>query len=116
MFIGYSVLSWMVGPFGHIGFVLLLGAALGSFDTVPIALAVLPVWALNMAYAVWLYWEGLRMNVSVSERSRRGFWETLAVIALIPVFSLMEGIGGLRGLWRYLRGSENTFVVIAKPA
>jgi egghead protein (zeste-white 4 protein) len=116
LFIGYSVLSWVIGPFGHIGFVLLLGVMLGSVDTVPITLAVLPIWALNMAYAVWLYWEGLRMNVSVSQRSRMKWWEGLAVIALIPVFSLLEGIGGLRGLYRYLRGSENTFVVIAKPA
>ncbi|RZU48453.1 cellulose synthase/poly-beta-1,6-N-acetylglucosamine synthase-like glycosyltransferase [Krasilnikovia cinnamomea] len=116
LFIGYSVLSWMIGPFGHIGFVLLLGAALGSVDTVPITLAVLPIWALNMAYAVWLYWEGLRMNVAVSQRGRRTWWEGLVVIALIPVFALMEGIGGLRGLYRYLRRTENTFVVIAKPA
>lgn len=116
LFIGYSVLTWVVSPFQHIGMVLLLGALLGSMDTVPVTLAVLPIWALNTAYAIWLYWEGLRMNVAVSQRRRRTWWEGVLVVLLIPVFALMEGIGGIRGLLRYIRGGDNTFVVIAKPA
>jgi len=39
----------------------------------------------------------------------------LTVIALIPLFAMMEGIGGLRGLIKFLRRTENKFVVIAKP-
>ena len=39
-----------------------------------------------------------------------------AVIALIPLFSLFEACGAVRGLWRCVRGEENRFVVIAKPA
>jgi beta-1,4-mannosyltransferase len=83
--------------------------------TVPVTLAVLPIWALNMAYAIWLYAEGLRINVSVSRRARYRWWEGIAVILLVPIFSLMEGIGALRGLIRHLRGGQQQFVVIAKP-
>jgi hypothetical protein len=68
-----------------------------------------------MAYAIWLYSEGLRINVSVSRRARYRWWEGIAVILLVPVFSLMEGIGAVRGLVRYLRGGQQQFVVIAKP-
>jgi beta-1,4-mannosyltransferase len=115
LYIGYSTFSWITGLFQHVLAVMLLGALLGSFDTVPITLAVLPIWALNMAYAIWLYSEGLRINVSVSRRGRYRWWEGIAVIVLIPVFSLLEGIGAVRGLIRYLRGGQQAFVVIAKP-
>lgn len=115
LYIGYSIITWVTSPLQHLGFVMLLGALLGSYDTVPITLAVLPIWALNMAYAVWLYSEGLRINVSVSRRAKYRWWEGVAVILLIPVFALMEGIGAVRGLYRYLRGGQQAFVVIAKP-
>jgi len=34
---------------------------------------------------------------------------------LLPVFSLLEGLGGIRGFYRLATGKENEFVVIAKP-
>ena len=115
LFIGYSVFTWVASPFQHVLPVLLLGALLGSIDTVPVTLAVLPIWGLNMAYAVWLYWEGLRINVSVSGHARRRWWEGPAVVLLVPFFAMLEGIGALRGLRRFARGEQSAFVVIAKP-
>ena len=38
------------------------------------------------------------------------------VVALIPVFSVLEGIGGFKGFLKFVRREENKFVVIAKPA
>jgi hypothetical protein len=78
--------------------------------------SVVLVWAINFAYVIWTYWEGLRLNVISSARHRRKWWEPMVIVALIPVFSFLEGLGGLRGLIKFLRREENKFVVIAKPA
>lgn len=115
LFIGYSVFTWIASPFQHVGTIMSLGLLLGSLDTVPLTRWVLPIWALNMGYAIWLYYEGLRINVGVSHPQVHRWWERLAVIALIPFFSLLEGVGAVRGLIRYVRRVENAFVVIAKP-
>jgi hypothetical protein len=76
----------------------------------------LPLWALNMGYIVWMYWEGLKINANASMDGWRRWWERTCVILLIPLFSLWEGIGGFRGFMRFRRGGQNDFVVIAKPA
>jgi hypothetical protein len=81
-----------------------------------VALFVVPLWALNMAYVIWMYWEGLRLNAGASGGGRRKWWEPWAVVLLIPVFGLMEGVGGLRGFVKFVRRTENKFVVIAKPS
>ncbi len=69
-----------------------------------------------MAYTIWMYWEGLRMNAGASLKSRRRFWEAVAVILLIPFFSFIEGIGGCRGFLKFVWRAENRFTVIAKPS
>ena len=33
----------------------------------------------------------------------------------IPIFSLLEGFGGIRGFYRIVTRKENRFIVIAKP-
>ncbi len=116
LLVGYSVMSWVVGPIQNVGVVLLLGVIVGDPNTSPVALFVIPLWSLNMAYAIWMYWEGLRLNAAVSGGGRRRWWEPWAVILLIPVFGLMEGVGGLRGFVKFVRRTENKFVVIAKPS
>jgi cellulose synthase/poly-beta-1,6-N-acetylglucosamine synthase-like glycosyltransferase len=116
LLLAYSVLSWIVGPMQHIAFVLAVGFLIGDVNTTPVSLFILPAWALNLAYTVWMYREGLKINAMVSQSGRRSWWERIAVIVLIPYFSLLEGIGGLLGLIRFVRRAENKFVVIAKPA
>jgi cellulose synthase/poly-beta-1,6-N-acetylglucosamine synthase-like glycosyltransferase len=113
--LGYSVLSWVVGPIQNVGIILLLGLLIADPNTSPVTWLVIPVWALNMAYVVWMYWEGLRVNAEVSANGRRRWWEPLAVVLLIPVFGLMEGLPGLRGFVKFARREENRFAVIAKP-
>ncbi|KPI08037.1 hypothetical protein OK074_3805 [Actinobacteria bacterium OK074] len=46
----------------------------------------------------------------------RKWWEPIVVVGLIPVFSVLEGLGGFKGFLKFLRHGENKFVVIAKPA
>jgi beta-1,4-mannosyltransferase len=115
LLIGYSVASWVVGPIQNVGVVLLIGLVAGDPNTSPVALFIVPLWALNMAYAVWMYWEGLRVNAGVSGGGKRKWWEPWAVVLLIPVFGLMEGFGGLRGFAKFIRRVENKFTVISKP-
>jgi egghead protein (zeste-white 4 protein) len=114
--LGYSVMSWVVGPIQNVGVVLLLGVLIADPNTSPVSLFVIPLWALNMAYVMWMYWEGLRLNAGVSGAGRRKWWEPLAVILLIPVFGLMESIPGLHGFVKFARRIENKFMVIAKPS
>ncbi|HEY5834378.1 glycosyltransferase family 2 protein [Streptomyces sp.] len=112
----YSVTTWVIGPFQHVAVVLAAGALLGDLNTSPVTPWILPLWAVTMGYAVWMYWEGLKINASVSAGGRRLWWEPVALVALMPFFALWEAVGSFKGLLRYLRGTENQFVVIAKPA
>jgi beta-1,4-mannosyltransferase len=116
LYLGYSVASWVVGPLQNVGVVLLIGLLAGDPNTSPVALFIVPLWALNMSYAIWMYWEGLRVNAGVSGGGRRKWWEPWAVVVLIPVFGLMEGLGGVRGFLKFIRRVENKFTVISKPS
>lgn len=94
---------------------LLLGWLINDMNTSPVTQSVVILWALNFAYVVWTYWEGLRLNALASVGGRRKWWEPIVVVALIPVFSVLEGLGGFKGFLRFVRREENKFVVIAKP-
>ena len=114
-YLAYAIASWVAGPLQNLIVVLAVGALLADPNTSPVSLLIVPFWALNMGYATWMYWEGLRINAGASLMSRRRFWEPIAVLALIPFFSIIEGLGGLRGFLKYVRRAENRFIVIAKP-
>ena len=116
VFLGYSAVSWVVGPIQNVCMVLVIAWLITDFNTTPVSLFVIPLWALNMSYTIWMYWEGLRLDAGVSAGGRRKWWELIAVILLIPVFGLLEGIGGLRGFLKFARRAENKFIVIAKPS
>src|SRR5215469_4652771 len=116
LLLGYSVMSWVVGPIQNVGVVALAAILIGDHSTSPVTLFVVPLWALNMAYVIWMYWEGLRVNAGVSGGGRRRGWEPWAVVLLIPIFGLMEGFGGMRGFVKFVRRAENKFTVIAKPS
>src|SRR5260221_9115957 len=115
-YLGYAVVSWVAGPLQNVAVVLGAGLLLGDPNTSPATLFVVPLWSLNLAFTVWAYWEGLRLNAGVSARGRRRWWEPAAVIVLIPFFAMIEGMGGLRGFLKFARRAENKFVVIAKPS
>ena len=87
-FLGYSVVSWIVGPIQNVGIVLIIGWLITDPNTTPVSLFVIPLWVLNMAYTIWMYWEGLRLDAGVSAGGRRKMVELIAVIVLIPVFGL----------------------------
>ncbi|MEV0410881.1 glycosyltransferase family 2 protein [Streptomyces sp. NPDC050448] len=115
-FLMLCMVSWVLGPLQHVATVLLVAWFIGDFNTSPVTQSVVIMWSLSFAYVIWTYWEGLRLNALVSVNGKRGWWEPLAVLALIPLFSVLEGLGGLRGLIKFIKREENKFVVIAKPA
>jgi hypothetical protein len=111
----HNLVIWSGGPLQHIAVVAVAGSLLGDLDTFPAFAALLPLWAINVAFQVWTYWEGLRMNAAASAHPRPRLRERAAVLLLIPVYSLWETIGFLRGFVRFIRHSECRFAVIAKP-
>jgi hypothetical protein len=115
-FLSLFVATWILGPLQHIGTILLIAWFTGNMNTSPVTESVIILWALNFGYVIWTYWEGLRLNALSSATGRRKWWEPVAVLALIPVFALMEGAGGLGGFLKFLSRRQRKFVVIAKPA
>jgi len=111
----YNLGLWLVGPVIQIAFFLLPFIPGTNFSASPVVIGLLPVCALNAAYAFWLYWEGLKINAAASARAGRRVWEPLVLIPLIPVFTLFEAAGAFLGFVRFARQSKPTFAVIAKP-
>jgi cellulose synthase/poly-beta-1,6-N-acetylglucosamine synthase-like glycosyltransferase len=110
----HNVVLWSLTPAAYPGVILLLAGML-SLDTAPASTAFLPLWALNVAFSIWLYWEGLKINAASSAVPRRLWWEPVCLVALLPMFLLWEVLGIARGLWRFLSTDDSTFEVIAKP-
>jgi hypothetical protein len=112
----HNLVVWSCGPFAHPAFVLLLGMILGNISGNAVHLLLLPVWSLNVAIVVWMYWEGLRINVDASQDARRHWWDALCLLSLIWVFTLWEATGVCLGTMRFLRRAEPRFTVISKTA
>lgn len=115
LLVGYCMSTWVLGPLQHVAFVLLLGLAIQNPSTSPASRWVLLLWGANLAYVVWMYWEGLKVNSRASGRRRPQLRDRVVVLALIAVASLWEGLGGLLGLVDFMRGRADRFVVIEKP-
>jgi egghead protein (zeste-white 4 protein) len=111
----HNLMVWVCSPAQHPFVVLLLGALLGNLGTTPVTATVIPLWALNAAFCVWLYWEGYRINVASSTKPRPDRWEPVWLVVLIPLFVLWEAIGIARDVVRFLRRGETSFTVIPKP-
>jgi egghead protein (zeste-white 4 protein) len=116
LFLGYCVSNWVLGPLQNVLFVLMIAFILRIFSLSPATPYVLILWTTNTAFAVWMYWEGYKANIIASAaRQRRKPLELLCLILFLPIFSLLEGLGGIRGLLRLVTRKENQFIVIAKP-
>jgi hypothetical protein len=111
----HNMVLCTLGPLQHIGVILVVGGLLDDLATQPVVNALLPLWAVNIAYHVWSYWEGLKINARASSVARRIWWEPIAVLVCLPVFSMWESAGVLRGFVRFVRHGETAFTVIAKP-
>lgn len=115
-FMLHNTIVWACAPLGHPVVVLLLCCLLSDFQTAPITPILIPLWSLNAAFCVWLYWEGLKLNTLASALDRRIWWEPLCLVLLMPIFSLWEVAGIIRGVRSFILRREPRFTVIAKPA
>jgi cellulose synthase/poly-beta-1,6-N-acetylglucosamine synthase-like glycosyltransferase len=111
----HNMFVWSWGPLQHLGVVLAAGILLGDLNTFPVTAFLLPAWAVNVAYQAWVYWEGVGINAAVSGQPRCHWWERVAAVGLMPLFSFWEMVGFFRGFVRFVRHGETTFAVIAKP-
>ncbi|MDT7552292.1 MAG: beta,4-mannosyltransferase [Pseudonocardiales bacterium] len=111
----HNVTVWAFVPLQHVGVVLGIGWLIGDMNTLPAVAWLQPIWAANLAYSVWCYRVGLTLNAKASCEDKPRWWEHVAVVAGIPVFSILEAVGVARGVVRFIRRDASAFPVIAKP-
>ncbi len=111
----HNVIVWAFIPLQHVGVVLGVGWLIGDMNTLPALAWLQPIWAANFAYSVWSYRVGLALNAQASCEDRPRWWEHVAVVIGIPLFSVLEAAGVARGVVRFLRRDASAFPVIAKP-
>lgn len=112
----HNTLIWALAPFGHPIVVLAVCTALQDFRTAPLSPVLIPIWALNVSFYFWLYWEGFKINARSSAVATRATWEIASLLVFIPIFSIWEMAGVTRGVWRFLSNGVPHFSVISKPA
>lgn len=110
----YCILNWITGIFQHVLLVLVFAVLAGFSSTSPIAREVIFIWCFNLAYHVWIYMEGLRINLQVSDKSySRMRYFSIFIVPLVFVISLIEATASFRATINVLRG-KNGFAVISK--
>jgi len=110
----YSVLNWTIGLSQHIGIVLIIAYLLGSMNTSPAFTVFVFLWCISFSYYIWLYVEGLRINLEASQAKKwKYFVYPVFVVLLMPAFSLVETWSATLGLSDFLRKKKG-FEVISK--
>ena len=108
----YAMANWGFGLFQHVGVVLLFAYLLGTMNTSPLIQVVSVIWAFNMSFILWMYMEGLRMNVAVSFRKRRYVGNLLATFMLLPLMSMAEAWSATLGLYDFVTRKQGFDVII----
>jgi beta-1,4-mannosyltransferase len=112
----YSIFTWSLAPFQFVGLALLLSYASGIDNTSPISPVFLPLWAISLAGVFWCYIEGLKVNLSASDRPRTHLLLSLIIIPGIYLITLIETLGVMLGIVRFMGfGSQKVSEVITKP-
>ncbi len=111
--LAYAVFCWMAGPFQFVLVVLLLAWLTATGNTSPVEQWIIFAWTFNLAFSLWQYMEGLKINMLVSKQKSSIFWLSLAMIPLIYLFTIFEGFAALCGLVKFMRGNL-AFEVIRK--
>ncbi|MEX0877483.1 MAG: glycosyltransferase family 2 protein [Candidatus Spechtbacterales bacterium] len=117
----YSVFYWLVGLFQFVAVVFIASRILGVNNTSPVALWIIFLWSFNLAYHIWQYIEGNKINASVSTQTRKNKkgkhkkinphpWVT---IPLVYAITLIEGISAFLGMIQFIK-KDFSFEVIKK--
>ena len=117
LLLSYCIANWATGIFHHIGFILLAVYLLGMMNTSPLLQVFLVAWAFNLSYFIWIYMEGLRINLKNTHpkwfRQNNYTMQTLAVIPFVWPLSAIEGLAGFLGFCDFLFKKKG-FDVISK--
>ncbi|MDQ3541494.1 MAG: glycosyltransferase family 2 protein [Chloroflexota bacterium] len=109
----YSVINWTFGIVQHVGVVLLVAAFLGDFNTSPSFQGVMVIWCFNLSYNIWMYLEGLRLNLQASGLMRKYVQYALLTLVMMAPLSLMEAWAAMLGFYDCIT-RRSGFVVISK--
>lgn len=109
----FAIVNWGSGLFQHAGVILLAAFLLGDGNSSPIVRAVTLIWAFNMAFVLWMYLAGLRLNVDTSLNRKGYVAHGIAIMLLLLGFSAVEGFAALLGFRDFVTGKQG-FAVIAK--
>jgi len=111
--LAYFVFVWVLGIFQHVGIVLIFAYLSGTFNTSPVLREFILVWSFNLAYVVWMYLEGLKINMNVSRLNRKYLIYSWLLLPLIFLISAVEALASILGLLDFLSGKKG-FEVISK--
>ena len=112
----YSIATWSIAPLQFVGVALMVSYATGINNTSPVSPWIIPLWSANLAYVFWLYFEGLKVNLSASERPGSFGFLAVFLVPLIYVIALIETFGVIVGWIRFFGlGRQKVSEVIAKP-
>lgn len=112
----YSIATWSVAPLQFVGIALMVSYATGINNTSPVSPWIIPLWSANLAYVFWLYFEGLKVNLSASERPGSFGFLAVFLVPLIYIIALIETFGVVVGWIRFFGiGKQKVSEVIAKP-
>jgi beta-1,4-mannosyltransferase len=112
----YSIFTWSLAPIQFVGLALLISYATGIDNTSPVSSLFLPLWAISLAGVFWFYLEGLKINLSASDRPRPHLLFSLVIIPGIYLITVIETIGVVLGIVRFMGfGSQKVSEVITKP-
>jgi len=113
-FLCYSIANWTIGLFQHIILIVIIAGVTHSTDTSPVLSAIIAVWCANFAFQVWMYLEGLRVNLEASQAPRSRFlFLPFMIIPIIPFLSFVEALSAFLGLLDSMRKRQG-FDVISK--
>jgi egghead protein (zeste-white 4 protein) len=113
---GYSVMCWALAPFQFVGFVVFVAWAMGTNNTSPDFTWISGIWCFGLAFLMWQYMQGLKVNIAASDRKITYWWRALLMIPGIWVFATLESLGCLLGMIRFCGiGRQKESEVIAKP-
>lgn len=98
------------------GLALLISYATGIDNTSPISPLFLPLWSISLAGAFWLYIEGLKVNISASNRPRSPLLPCIVIVPAVYLITVIETLGVVLGIVRFMGfGRQRVSEVIPKP-
>ena len=112
----YSILTWSLAPLQFVGLALFLSYTTGIDNTSPVNSWFLPLWSLSLAYVFWQYIEGLKVNLSASDRPASFLGKVIVLLPAIYVITAVETVGAIAGIVRFCGlGRQRVSEVITKP-